>query len=120
MVEIEHDQNGESITLRASGVLSRADFDRALPEIENAMVLAKDPLKLMIRLEDFHGLEVGALWEDLKFGLEHVGEFGSIAVVGDTTLEELGTWMASLFTKSEVRYFNFDSEDKAQNWLQIS
>ena len=30
----------------------------------------------MIRLEDFRGLGIDALWEPLKFSLEHVGEFG--------------------------------------------
>ena len=119
MIEIEHGQSGACITLPASGTLTRADFDRALPEIENAMVLAKSPLKLIIRLEEFHGLKISALWEDLKFGLGHVGEFGSIAVVGDTNLKELAAWLASLFTQSDLRYFNFDGEDEARNRFEL-
>ncbi|AXI47227.1 hypothetical protein C1J03_15135 [Sulfitobacter sp. SK012] len=88
--------------------------------MENAMVLAKHPLKLLVRLEDFHGLEIGALWEELKFGIEHIGKIGAIAVVGNTKSEEFGAWLASLFTKSEMRYFSFDSENEAQNWLKLS
>jgi hypothetical protein len=119
MLEIEHSQSGKWITLRASGTLNRADFDRALPEIENAMALANNPLKLMVRLEDFQGLEMAALWEELKFGLEHNHEFGAIAVVGDTKVEEWGTWLASLFANSEVKYFSFDAEGEARNWLKV-
>ena len=117
MIEIEHDSERKIITLRVSGTLSRADYDRALPEIENAMELAKEPLKMIVRLEDFQGFELGAFWDDLKFGLEHFGEFGAIAVVGDTTFEEIGTWLAALFAKSEVRYFTVGQEADAHNWL---
>lgn len=117
MIEIEHSGDRQIITLRVSGTVSRADYDRALPEIENAMELSKAPLKMMIRLEDFQGLEFGAFWEDLKFSLEHFGEFGAIAVVGDTTLEAFGTWLASLFAKFEVRYFLVGRENEALSWL---
>ncbi|WP_298863919.1 STAS/SEC14 domain-containing protein [uncultured Sulfitobacter sp.] len=117
MIEVEHGNTVEIITLRVSGTLSRADYDRALPEIENAMELAKEPLKMMVRLEDFQGLEIGAMWEDLKFALKHLGEFGAIAVVGDTTLEEFGTWLASLFAKFEIRYFEVGHEKEANSWL---
>jgi hypothetical protein len=106
MIEIEHSQSGDIITLRASGTLSKADYDAALPEIENALTLAKGPLQMLIRL-----------WKDLTFDLKHRGEFGSIAVVGDTKLEEWGAWLSSFFAKSEVRYFSFEDEDDARGWL---
>lgn len=118
MIEIEHSQSGDIITLRASGTLTKADYHAALPEIENAMTLAIGPLHMLIRLEDFHGWEIGALWKDLTFDLKHRGEFGSIAVVGDTKLEEWGAWLSSFFAKSEVRYFNFEDEDDARGWLK--
>lgn len=117
MIEVEHSRSGDVITLRVSGTLTRADYDVALPEIENAMVLAKGPLKMVIRLEDFHGWEIDALWDDLIFEMEHRGEFGAIAVVGDTKLEEWGIWLSSLFAKAEIRYFRFECEDKALSWL---
>ena len=117
MIEIEHSLSGDCITIRASGRLSIADYDRALPEVENALVLAKGPLKMLVRLEDFHGLEIGALWEDAKFGLKHSSEFGSIAVVGETKLAEWGAWLSSFFVSHEIRYFGFDEVADAQNWL---
>jgi len=118
MIVIEHSRSGDIITLRASGTLTKSDYEAALPEIENAMVLSQEPLKMLIRLEDFQGWDVGALWEDLTFDLEHRGEFGAIAVAGDTKLEEWGTWLSSFFTKSEIRYFDFKSEGEARDWLK--
>lgn len=118
MIEIEHSSDRKIITLRVSGTVSRADYDRALPEIENAMELSKVQLKMMIRLEDFQGLELGALWEDLKFSLEHFGEFGAIAVVGDTGLEKFGTWLASSFARCEIRYFAVGQENEVLSWLE--
>ena len=56
MIEIEHSRNNNVITLRALGTLTKADYDTAVPEIENAMVLANGPLKMLLRLEDFSRL----------------------------------------------------------------
>jgi hypothetical protein len=120
MIEIEHSSGRQMISLRVSGTLSRADYDRALPEIENAMELSKAPLKMMIRLEDFQGLELGAFWEDLKFSLEHFDEFGAIAVLGDTTLEKFGTLLTSFFAKFEIRYFPVGHENEALSWLETT
>lgn len=115
MIEIEHSRNADLITLRASGTLTKAEYDLAVPEIENAMVLAKGPLKMLVRLEDFQGWEVDALWEDLKFERHHRRDLGPVAVVGDTKFEEWGTWLSSLFSKPEIRFFK--SEDQARDWL---
>jgi len=120
MIEIEHSRNNNVITLRASGTLTKADDDTAVPEIENAMVLADVPLKMLLRLEDFHGWALDALWNELAFELKHRGEFGSIAVVGDTKLKEWGTLLSSIFPKSDIRFFHFETEDKARDWLQKS
>ena len=117
MIVIEHSRSGDIITLRASGTLTKSDYEAALPEIENAMVLSQSPLKMLIRLEGFQGWEVGALWEDLTFDVKHRGDFGAIAVVGDTKIEEWGAWLSSFFAKSEVRYFDFKSDDEALDWL---
>jgi hypothetical protein len=117
MITIEHDRNRDRIVVRASGVLSARDYQYAIPEIEHAMELSKGPLRVMLRLEDFHGWEIGALWRELKFDLGHRGEFGRIAVIGETDLEEWGTTLAAPFAKAEMRFFPISREAEADDWL---
>ncbi len=117
MIEIEHRRNDDSILIRVSGVLSAQDYDRAVPEIEHAIALSAGPLRAMIRLEDFRGWEIGALWRDLKLLFEHRGDFGRIAVVGESGFEEWGSALAAPFLKAEVRFFPIEREAAAWRWL---
>jgi hypothetical protein len=42
--------------------------------------LANGSLRVLLRLEDFKGWEIGALWEELKFDARHLRDFGRIAL----------------------------------------
>lgn len=120
MIEIEHSRHHDSIVIRVSGTVSRRDVDLAVPEIEQALKLANTPLKLMIRLEDFQGWEVGSLWEDMIFGLQGQGAFGRIAVIGESTLEKWRTMLAAPFAEPELQFFPQESEDAARKWLGMA
>lgn len=120
MIEITHARHDNSLLIRVIGKVSARDIDLALPEIENALDLAEGPLKLMIRLEDFEGFEIGGLWQDKTFGMPPEGAFGRIAVIGDSTLEKLGTSLAAPFAGTEVRFFPQEREDAAREWLGVA
>lgn len=117
MIEIEHDRQDDSIVIRVVGKVSGRDVELAAPEIEQAMELATGPLRLMIRLEDFEGWEIGGLWEDLKFTMDNRDEFGRIAVIGESKLEKWGARLAAPFAGSEMRFFTHDREGEAREWL---
>lgn len=117
MIEIEHSR--DLITVRASGKLTAEDYDAALPELEQAMDNAGVPLRLLIRLEDFHGWEIRALWSELKFDLKHRSDPGRVAVLGETAIEEWGTRLSAPFAKAEMRFFSLDCVDEALDWLRL-
>ena len=102
---------------RASGVLTHQDYAAAVPELENALELAKAPVRLMISLENFHGWEIGALWDELRFGATHGRDFSRVAVVGERALEEWGTRLSKPFVKAEMRYFGHGERQAAEAWL---
>lgn len=116
MITIEHDRDNY-LVCRVSGRLTEADYEAAVPEIENALVLRDQPLRMMIVLEDFRGWDSGGLWEDLKFDVRHASDFGRIAVLGDSKLEEWGTRLTMPFMGSEVRYFDIGDRATARAWL---
>lgn len=117
MISIEHDRERDMIVVRVSGMLSTQDYENAVPELEHALELSKGPLRVLIRLEDFRGWEIGALWRELELDLEHRGDFGRIAVVGENELEHWGTTLSAPFAKAEMRFFPNDREVMAEDWL---
>lgn len=118
MITIEHRRDNDLIVVRASGMLTTRDYEGAVPELEHAMELSAGPLRILMRLEDFRGWEIGALWRELEFDLQHRGDFGRIAVVGETALEKWGTTLSAPFAKAEMRFFPLDREVDAEAWLR--
>jgi hypothetical protein len=116
MIVIEHDRE-DFLVCRVSGTLTKADYDAAVPELENELQLHGRPLRLMIVLEDFRGWEIEALWAELRFDIAHGDDFGRIAVVGESGLEEWGTRLSKPFFGSEVRYFDRSDRAAAAAWL---
>jgi SpoIIAA-like len=116
MITIEHDRENY-LVCRVSGRLTEADYEAAAPEIENELLIRDDPLRLMIVLEDFRGMDVAALWEDLKFEVRHSGDFGRVAVLGESTWEEWATVLSRPFLGSEMRYFDLKDRPAARAWL---
>ena len=117
MIRIEHNRDSDRIVLRASGKLTTRDYETAIPELEHAMDLSEGPLRVMIRLEDFQGWEIGALWAELEFDLKYRGDFGRIAVIGEKRLEEWGTSLSAPFARAQMRFFPAGREAEAEAWL---
>ncbi len=117
MIRIEHSRDQKMIVVRASGTLTTQDYDQAVPELEHALELSQGPLKVLIRLEDFRGWEIGALWRELELDLTYRGDFGRIAVIGESRLEKWGTTLSAPFAKAEMRFFPTGQEAEAEAWL---
>jgi hypothetical protein len=118
MIKIEHLSDRSMIIIRASGTLTINDYEAAVPELQHAIELSDRPLRVLLRLEDFSGWEIGALWREIEFDLKYRKDFGRIAVLGDTTLEEWGTTLSAPFTKAEMQFFPSDQESEAYEWLR--
>jgi hypothetical protein len=118
MIQIEHKRDQDLIVVRASGRLTLADYHDAMPEIDTAVQLAGGPLQVMIRLEDFHGWDIGALWQELRFDAEYGGDFERVAVLGETSLEGWATRLAAPFVRAEMRFFPRADETQALAWLR--
>lgn len=103
--------------VKLSGKLHEEDYTTFIPLVENALAAA-GKLSLFIRFEDFHGWDLGAAWEDLKFATQHYGDFERIAMVGESRWQE---WMAKLsvpFTQAAVKYFDVAEAEQAWAWLR--
>lgn len=105
-----------TVAIHAHGKLTRADYDRHLPEMEAA---TKDwpVINFFIVLDDFHGWEAGAAWQDLKFDVRNGRRFGRAAIIGESAGERWGTKISDWLMPGDIRFFEPAQEGEARTWV---
>ena len=105
------------IGFELSGTLHAEDYrDVLLPAIEKA-AKAGD-VRIVLVIDDFGGITPGAMWQDLKMGLEHLHAWKRIALVTDV---EWIIHMTSLFgwmTPGELKHFRMAERGDAVSWAR--
>jgi hypothetical protein len=109
------DQN--IIEVELSGKIDKKDYELFAPELDR-LIQRHGKIRVLVIMRDFHGWRMGALWQDIKFDLQHFKQFEKIAFVGEKKWQE---WMSNIclpFTTGEIRYFRRDRLTEARAWLQ--
>jgi hypothetical protein len=104
------------IGFEAAGKLKAEDYrDVVLPALQEAA--ASGEVRFVIVMNDFDGMTGGALWQDLKLGVEHLRAWKRIALVTDIGwmhhLTDLFGWM----TPGETKTFPIAERDAAVAWV---
>jgi hypothetical protein len=105
------------LEVRASDKLSAADYEHFEPAV-TALIEQVGKIKILFVMQDFHGWEMGAVWEDIKFAAKHCNDISKIAMVGENAWEK---WMSTIckpFTMSSIKYFDAGDETEALRWLE--
>jgi hypothetical protein len=104
------------IGFETEGRIKAEDYrDVVLPALERAAQTGE--VRFLIVMPEFHGMSGGAIWQDLKVGVEHLRAWKRIAVVTDI---EWVTHMTGLFgwlTPGETRTFPVAERDQAIAWV---
>jgi hypothetical protein len=104
------------IGFEATGKLKAEDYSEVLlPAIERAASAGE--VRMVIEIRDFDGLSAGALWEDLKMGVEHLRSWKRIALITDV---QWMSHMASMFgwmTPGEMKHFALEERSAALAWV---
>jgi len=98
-----------------SGKLVAEDYNILMPRLER-LLKKEGRISLLIKLENFDGWTLKALWEELKVGFEHNKDFLRIAFVGSSFFEKILTEIGDLLMAAEIEHF--DNESDALNWLR--
>lgn len=105
------------VGFEASGKLAAEDYrDVVLPAIEKA--LAAGDVRVVIVMRDFDGLSEGALWQDLKMGVEHLRGWKKVALVTDIGWMSHATDLFGWMTPGETKTFSLDERDDAVAWAR--
>ena len=104
------------IGFEASGKIAAEDYrDVIVPALEQAAKIGD--VRFLIVMRDVDGISGGAIWQDLKVGIEHLHAWKRIALVTDIAwmshLTDLFGWM----TPGETKTFPLEHKDEAIQWV---
>jgi hypothetical protein len=103
------------IGFEVAGKIEAEDYrDVVLPAIEGAAQAGE--VRFVIVIPEFHGMSPGALWQDLKVGVEHFRAWKRIALVTDIQWMHQMTTIFGWMTPGEVKTFAAADRDKAIAW----
>jgi hypothetical protein len=104
------------IGFEVSGKLTAEDYrDVLLPAVQEAA--GRGEVRIVIVIPEFHGLSGGAVWQDLKMGIEHWRGWKRIALVTDIEWMRHGTDWFAWMIPGEVKHFPTSERDAAVEWV---
>ena len=116
MIEQLPSSSEKVLAFKMSGKLHDEDYKTFVPLID-AVAAKQGKVRLLAQFHDFHGWDLHALWDDIKFATTHCTKIERIALVGEKAWE---AWMAKVckpFTMAKLRYFDASQIDAARAWL---
>jgi hypothetical protein len=116
-VELHEEAGGKCLLVKLSGKLTKEDYQHFVPEFER-LVQREGKLRVLVRMHDFHGWTMGALWEDIKFDLKHFADIERLALVGERKWEAGMAAFCKPFTRATIRYFDEAQHDEALLWVK--
>jgi SpoIIAA-like len=103
------------IGFEVAGRIEAEDYrDVVLPALERAAQSGE--VRFVIIMPEFHGMSAGAVWQDLKIGIEHLRAWKRIALVTDITWIRDMTSLFGWMTPGEVKTFHLTELDEAVAW----
>lgn len=118
MLDILEQSAGKVFGMRVSGKLLHQDYTQFVPILEK-LIAEHGSVRCLVEMVEFHGIELRALWDEIKFDVRHARQIERCAVVGDSRWE---AWMTRLsrpiFVNAEIRFFDLADRQKAWEWIQ--
>jgi hypothetical protein len=100
-----------------TGKLTKEDYHQFVPRLEKD-IQQKGKIRILFEMQDFHGWQVAALWEDIKFDIKHFSDIERLAMVGEKKWEKGMSLFCKPFTTAKVRFFSPDEIEQAKSWMQ--
>ncbi len=115
-IQLNEENGGKILVIHVSGKLKKADYEDFVPEFDR-LAGQQGKVCVLFDMVDFHGWELGAAWEDLKFGVAHFDDIERLATVGEKKWQRDMVAFVKPFTKAKVRFFEHSDTAEARKWL---
>jgi hypothetical protein len=116
-VETVEKAGGEVLEAHVTGKLTEEDYKHFVPELER-LIRQHGKISVLFEMTDFHGWEIGALWEDIKFDFHHFGDIKRLVIVGEKKWQKGMSHFCRPFTTAKIRYFEHTAADEARAWVE--
>lgn len=100
----------------AKGELRVDDYREVLLPAVEAAIGRGEKVRIVLVFERFDGMSAGALWQDLKMGVEHLTHWKRIALVTDIGWMKNLTALFGWMTPGELKHFPLAERDAAIAW----
>ncbi len=124
MVEQIDGMAAGTLGFRLSGRITRDEYFQMLDPIREQLDQGKKVSFLVETAPDFHGLDLGALWEDMKVagtvGLKYRSSWERLAVVTDKDWMRHGVAAFSWLIPGQIRVFEPAALEEAKAWTGAS
>lgn len=118
MIELMTGFPANVVALACHGQVTRRDYEADLvPAVEATL---KTPGKVRLYYEtaaDFTGIEAGAVLEDVKVGLDHLGRWERIALVSDVEWIRIAARTFGFLFPGRLRVFGQGEAPEARAWI---
>lgn len=107
------------VALTIDGHINTQEFEKLKGQLEKS-IKNWEEVKLLEVVKSFTGMSPRALFEDVKFGLNHYKDFSKAAVVTDKKWIDLLTKAIAPVAPFPVKVFELSEIDSAKEWLRAS
>ena len=106
--------------VRVSGKFTHKDYQEFLPLLKN-LVKPDEKISLLIKLDDFHGVELAAIKDDFYIDLKHCEAIVKVAIIGDKKWQKWIALVSSPLVNCKIKFFDLIEleSQEAMDWLQI-
>ena len=102
----------------ATGRVTKRDYDEVLIPAVEAALGRRQKLRCYYELgQQFSGMDVGAVWEDFRLGIESLSRWERIAIVTDVEWIRLAIAMFRFLVSGEIRIFSTGQAAEARRWI---
>lgn len=117
MLALHEESHGKLISVQLSGKLTKEDYEQFVPRVD-AAIKENGKVRIVVQMHEFHGWELGALWEDIKFDTKHFADIERLALIGESKWEAGMAAFCKPFTTASIRYFDKSQSAEAEAWIR--
>lgn len=121
MIEVDMIPGTNIVEMSIKGSATVEEFDAAL-DVFNRAIAEHGSIKVLERVGklDTPPIPWSRLWDDIKFGFEHLGDITHVAVVADQSW--ISSWIKVLnpLLKADIRSFKTADIEQARAWLSAA
>lgn len=118
MIRVLEELPADVIGFESVGKLTVGDYQDVLAPAIAMAIADHGKIRILFVIEgEFGGMEVGAMWQDLKTGIKDWNKWDRIALVTDQRWIRDGLHLFAWAVPGEVKLFHTDERQDAITWI---